>query len=78
MNSAYYSNKIPKYWEDIKNGKRKVATWFTIRKDLADTMKNIIQKQYVPTMQGLMMEQQKILKDGSQSQNIETSSLMEQ
>ena len=39
MNSAYYSNKIPKYWEDIKSGKRKVATWYTIRKDLADTMK---------------------------------------
>jgi hypothetical protein len=39
MNSAYYSDKIPKYWEDIKSGKRKVATWYTIRKDLADTMK---------------------------------------
>lgn len=39
MNSAYYANKIPKYWEDIKSGKRKVAMWYTIRKDLADTMK---------------------------------------
>ena len=39
MNSAYYSNKIPKYWEDIKSGKRIVATWFTIRKDLVETMK---------------------------------------
>ena len=39
MDSAYYSDKIPKYWEDIKSGKRKVATWYTIRKDLADTMK---------------------------------------
>ena len=39
MNSAYYANKIPKYWEDIKSGKRKVATWYTIRKDLWDTMK---------------------------------------
>lgn len=39
MNSAYYSEKIPKYWKDIKSGKRKVATWYTIRKDLADTMK---------------------------------------
>lgn len=39
MNSAYYSDKIPKYWEDIKSSKRKVATWYTIRKDLADTMK---------------------------------------
>lgn len=39
MDSAYYNDKIPKYWEDIKSGKRKVATWYTIRKDLADTMK---------------------------------------
>lgn len=39
MKSAYYSNKIPKYWEDIKKGSRKIATWYTIRKDLADTMK---------------------------------------
>ena len=39
MNSAYYSNKIPKYWEDIKSGKRKVASWYEIRKDLFDTMK---------------------------------------
>ena len=38
MNSAYYSNKLPQYYEDIKNGTRKVATWFNIRKDLADTM----------------------------------------
>lgn len=38
MNSAYYSNKLPQYYEDIKNGTRKVATWYNIRKDLADTM----------------------------------------
>ncbi len=38
MDSAYYSNKLPQYYEDIKNGTRKVATWFNIRKDLADTM----------------------------------------
>ena len=39
MKSAYYADKVPKYWEDIKNGKRKVATWYNIRKDLWDTMK---------------------------------------
>lgn len=39
MKSAYYSDKIPKYWEDIKNGSRKIATWYNIRKDLAETMK---------------------------------------
>ena len=38
MDSAYYSNKLPQYYEDIKNGTRKVATWYNIRKDLADTM----------------------------------------
>ena len=39
MKSAYYNDKIPKYWEDIKAGKRKIASWYTIRKDLADIMK---------------------------------------
>ena len=39
MNSAYYANKLPQYYEDIKSGKRKVATWSTIRKDLAETLK---------------------------------------
>ena len=40
MNSAYYANKIPMYLEDIKNGKREVATLYAIRnqfrKDIAD------------------------------------------
>ena len=39
MDSAYYKDKLPRYYEDIKNGTRKVATWYNIRKDLADTMK---------------------------------------
>ena len=39
MDSAYYKDKLPKYYEDIKSGKRKVATWLTIRKDLAETLK---------------------------------------
>ena len=39
MNSAYYANKLPQYYEDIKSGKRKVATWYTIKTDLAETMK---------------------------------------
>ena len=25
MNSAYYKNKVPKYWNDIKAGRRKLA-----------------------------------------------------
>lgn len=32
MKSAYYANKIPQYWEDIKNGKRVLTTWRNIRK----------------------------------------------
>lgn len=39
MESAYYANKVPKYWEDIKAGTRIVSTWYNIRKDLWDTMK---------------------------------------
>lgn len=39
MNSAYYKDKLPKYYEDIKSGKRKVATWFTITKTLREVMK---------------------------------------
>jgi hypothetical protein len=39
MNSSYYADKLPQYYDDIRSGKRKVATWRRIKKDLADTMK---------------------------------------
>jgi hypothetical protein len=39
MTSSYYAEKLPKYWEDIKSGKRIVSTWYNIRKDLWETMK---------------------------------------
>ena len=39
MASAYFIEKIPQYWEDIKNGTRKLAKFNTIRKVLAETMK---------------------------------------
>ena len=32
MASAYYSKKIPSYWEDIKNGSRILTSWYNIRK----------------------------------------------
>ena len=32
MKSAYYSNKLPQYYEDIKNGNRKIVTLFTAKK----------------------------------------------
>lgn len=38
MTSAYYAWKIPKYLEDIKNGSRKVATTYEIRRYLLDVI----------------------------------------
>lgn len=38
MNSAYYADKLPQYYEDIKNGTRKVATLYAIRKKLKELM----------------------------------------
>ena len=32
MKSSYYADKIPKYWEDIKNGSRILTSWHNIRK----------------------------------------------
>ena len=32
MQSAYYSNKIPMYWDDIKSGKRILTSFYNIRK----------------------------------------------
>ncbi len=34
MNSAYYANKIPQYWEDIKSGKRTLTSFKKIREAL--------------------------------------------
>lgn len=34
MTSAYYSNKIPKYWDEIKEGKRKLVSFWTVWKTL--------------------------------------------
>lgn len=36
MQSAYYANKIPNYWEDIKNGSRILASFFNIRQALLE------------------------------------------
>lgn len=38
MQSSYYADKIPKYWEDIKTGNRVVANWYTILKTLREDM----------------------------------------
>lgn len=40
MSSAYYAEKIPQYWEEIKNGQRELVSFFTMRKIfLADCKK---------------------------------------
>lgn len=39
MQSAYFAEKIPKYWEDIKSGKRKVKSVYNIRKQIHEDMK---------------------------------------
>lgn len=40
MKSAYYAEKIPQYWEDIRAGKRKLVTFATARKQLLKDMKD--------------------------------------
>jgi hypothetical protein len=39
MKSAYYADKVPMYWKDIKEGKRKLAKWYTICKILREDIK---------------------------------------
>ena len=38
MKSAYYANKLPRYWEDITEGTRVLTSWFNIRRDLIETI----------------------------------------
>ena len=39
MKSAYYAEKIPQYWDDLKSGKREMRTFWKIRKELVADMK---------------------------------------
>lgn len=38
MKSAYFAEKIPHYWEDIKNGTREIKSIFNIRKQIKEDM----------------------------------------
>ena len=38
MSSAYFSDKIPQYWADIKSGKRMLRKWSTIRAIVREVM----------------------------------------
>ena len=39
MKSAYYAKKIPMYWEQIKNGQRKLASFWTVYKAFQNDIK---------------------------------------
>ena len=39
MKSAYFADKIPQYWADIKAGKRELKTFFNIKKKFAEVCK---------------------------------------
>lgn len=39
MSSAYFADKIPQYWADIKAGTRELKTFFNIKKAFADCVK---------------------------------------
>lgn len=43
MKSAYYAEKIPKYWDEIQNGSRKLVSFWTMWK----TLKNDIKEYHV-------------------------------
>lgn len=38
MQSAYYANKIPQYWEDIKAGRRILTSFYNIRKTFFEVL----------------------------------------
>jgi hypothetical protein len=40
MQTAYYAAKIPQYWEDIKSGKRQLKSFYFIRRQIKEDMKN--------------------------------------
>lgn len=39
MQSAYYAEKIPNYWEDIKRGNRQIKPMWSIRRQMIDDLK---------------------------------------
>ena len=39
MATAYFVDKVPNYWKDIKAGSRELKTWFNIKRQIADDCK---------------------------------------
>lgn len=35
MASAYFADKVPQYWDDIKSGKRTLRKWYNIKREIA-------------------------------------------
>jgi len=40
MSYAYFANKIPQYWEDIKKGTRELKTFYNIRRQIKEDLTN--------------------------------------
>lgn len=40
MKSSYYAEKIPQYWEDLKNGVREMKSIFKIRREILDDIRH--------------------------------------
>lgn len=45
MKSAYYADKIPMYWDEIKAGKRILTSWYNIRKTFLEDIEEYGVKQ---------------------------------
>lgn len=45
MKSAYYADKIPGYWEEIKQGERVLTSFYKVRNQLLEDIKNFEVKQ---------------------------------
>ena len=51
MDSAYFKDKIPQYWEEIKSGKRVLTSWYKIAKEFRNLIKeNEIEEIYAHNM----------------------------
>jgi DNA polymerase III epsilon subunit-like protein len=51
MDSAYFKDKIPQYWEEIKSGKRVLTSWYKIAREFRNLIKeNEIEEIYAHNM----------------------------
>lgn len=51
MDSAYFKDKIPQYWEEIKSGQRVLTSWYKIAKEFRTLVKeNEVEEAYAHNM----------------------------